>query len=525
MSSAISHDSWSCHSSVFKQVLPILFDQGGTDHEMTELINMCEIIDANPKFHDNLQTLLVEQKQGYNIQIRLHQLLLCSIYPLHIQKILNFHISEDCLPTVHGLMDIGHIVRRLLLKWHSSNILYRLYQYSMPFIKHNRLNFPSLRNLDMTILKHMTLAIFLTCLGAHSSDSKTPVWQVTRQLFVFFNNLTTKGSAADMYIFLERHIYLLRIALIEHFISFTNKYMQTEVLLMPYFVDKAYQHTRVSKQLQYITDTFRQTTLQQEKLNWDFIETKAQLAIERCNRTCKAMPNFKTSVRCVQRVVWDSEAITEGLSMPRLNMFDILNQSRDVDILALAQIAKLHSYVKKYPLPLYLQNQQYEAVLRNSNMNTGRNILSRTKAFICLQCNALHPIAKKDMRYNYMQKSICTNCLQAEFVLEIETLGHLVKVNTNYYYFCHFCYGVHKWQSTGCEFCSCPKQDKLVAFNNGKHCAICYRTMHLYPLQILDKKLGVMQHLYLCSKHMPNQEKMKYVYDLGALRRLVDFSS
>ena len=109
----------------------------------------------------------------------------------------------------------------------------------MPFIKHNRLNFPSLRNLDMTVLKHMTQAIFLTCLGMHHNDCKKPIWQITHKLFIFFNALMSTGSAADLYVFCEKHVYLLRLALIEHFVAFTNKNMQIEVFLMPLMLDQA----------------------------------------------------------------------------------------------------------------------------------------------------------------------------------------------------------------------------------------------------------------------------------------------
>ena len=187
MSSVMQHDSITCSSCVQKDTNFRIFDTNCVNIEMAELMSTCESLTAHPNFHNKLDKLLNLQKQGQNKQRELQQLLLCSIYPVHIQRLLNFEISRECLPHPRHLLDIGFIVRRLLLKWHCSNVLYRLYQYSMPFIKHNRLNFPSLRLLDVTILKHMILSIFLTCLGSHSSDGKTPIWQVSRQLFAFFN--------------------------------------------------------------------------------------------------------------------------------------------------------------------------------------------------------------------------------------------------------------------------------------------------------------------------------------------------
>jgi len=42
----------------------------------------------------------------------------------------------------------------------------------------------------------------------HQLDSKQPVWQMTRHLFILFNILTTRSTAADMYLFWEKNLYL-----------------------------------------------------------------------------------------------------------------------------------------------------------------------------------------------------------------------------------------------------------------------------------------------------------------------------
>ena len=490
---------------------------------MAELKNSCESPEAHPNFYKKLHQLLLLQKQGTHTQLPLQQLLLCSIFPVQIQALLKFELPMECLPHPQNLLDIGFIVRRLLLKWHSSNVLYRLYQYSMPFIKHNRLNFPSLRLLDVTILKHMVLSIFLTCLGSHRLDNKTPIWQVTRQLFVFFNMLMTQGSAADMYMFCEKHVYLLRLALIEHFVTFTNNNMQTEVFLMPFFVDSTYQHSRVSKQLQYVTDTFRQTTMQEENISWSFIESKAQQAIERCNRTCKAMPNLKNTTNMSHVDVWEPDIVHTALRVPRIQSCDIMAQHPHSDVLALAQIYKFHTKIHKHQLPLQVQRRQHEAILTMTETDIGACTLLRTHLFVCMQCNAVYPKGKKDMRYHFQHQAICTHCLQKTYVLQIQTLGHLIQVNNNYYYFCEFCCSVHLWQSQGNEFCRCSVNDTPAATH--KHCVICYRTMHLSTVSMLDCKLGVMQTFLLCSKHMPSQAKLPYAYDLNSLRRLIAFDT
>ena len=95
----------------------------------------------------------------------------------------------------------------------------------------------------------------------------------------------------DLYIFLSSHMYLLRLALIENFITFTNTYMPLEVSLMRCFVDSSYDHARVSRLVRYIVDNFRMTALQ-ENLDFAHLEAKAQIAIERRNRTCRSMQNI-----------------------------------------------------------------------------------------------------------------------------------------------------------------------------------------------------------------------------------------
>jgi hypothetical protein len=80
------------------------------------------------------------------------------------------------------------------------------------------------------------------------------------------------------------------------------------------------------------------------------------------------------------------------------------------------------------------------------------------------------------------------------------------------------CLHVHLWTGTGCEFFSCYHQQPAQA---SRHCVVCFRTMHLSQHYVLDKRLGVMQQLFLCSKHNPTSAQMQYVHDLCSLKELV----
>lgn len=186
------------------------------------------------------------------------------------------------------VQDIGHIVRDIMMLKQRNDVLFKLYQYTMPFIKHNRLNFPPMQCTTKTVLMHMTQVIALTCLGLYSPQQKTPTLHIRRQLFAFFTNLLTLGSARDVYVFCQNHTYLLRLALMEHFVHFTSKHMMHEMPLLLQCTGTFYDHKRTHRLVHYITDHFRTAALQHDTLDWQFIETKAQLSVERCNRTCKS---------------------------------------------------------------------------------------------------------------------------------------------------------------------------------------------------------------------------------------------
>ena len=213
----------------------------------------------------------------------------------------------------------------------------------------------------------------------------------------------------------------------------------------------------------------------------------------------------------------------DAFSIPRLKWCDILAQDPQSDVLALAQIFKVHNRLHKHPLPLLIQKRQHETILQMSSENTDSCVLLRTHIFICMQCNTVYCNAKKDMRYHFQHKAICTHCLQSNFVVQIQTLGYLTQVNNHYYYFCEFCCGVHLWQSRGNEFCCCTATN--MEAKTPKHCAVCYRTMNLFTVNLLDRKLGIIQQFMLCNKHMPSQVKLPYAYDLISLRHLIEFDT
>ena len=117
----------------------------------------------------------------------------------------------------------------------------------MPFIKHNRLNFPPRRNVSKSLLKHLLQIMAITCLGLHSPASKKPVWHIRRQLFKVFTQLQTQGSLADIYLFCQQHNYVMRLALMENFVHFTAKHMSIEMEFVRSLMLIGYDHGKVER--------------------------------------------------------------------------------------------------------------------------------------------------------------------------------------------------------------------------------------------------------------------------------------
>jgi len=134
----------------------------------------------------------------------------------------------------------------------------------------------------------MIQVMTLTCLGLYSAKTKKPTWSILRQIFSFFTKLMTCGSLRDVYLFCLHNTYVLCLTLMEHFMFFSSTNMQAEMKLPLQCTGLSYNPSSTKTLIEYITDHFRTASLQNELLDWSLIESKAQLAVEHCNHTCKA---------------------------------------------------------------------------------------------------------------------------------------------------------------------------------------------------------------------------------------------
>ena len=492
-----------------------------------------EPVPADPRIHPALRAelarLLLAEKQDAGAALsakleRLDAVLFCSLLPLPLQPFFLALVEPAHLPGRGRVQDIGHIVRRMLLRSSSGEILFRMYSHSMPFVKHNRLQFPPFEHVALQDMQHMLAAIQNLTLGSAQGVTKMPVWTTRRQLMAFFHELLTRGSAMDLYVFLSSHLYLLRLALIEYFIVFTNRYMPLEVSLMRWFIDRSYDHARVSRLVRYIVDNFRISALQ-EDLDFARLETKAQTAIERCNRTCRSMQNFHHVREGQRNAAAHEPAFAAAMRAPRLaglHGLGLLAAARTQPLLALAAVHDLQTRVVRFPLPVELQLQQYN-LIRDSKLE---GLKHRSLLYVCLRCHEQHPTAAGNMRLIHGQPPLCVNCLSNAFTVCVQTLGCIVRVRSTSYYFCRFCASVHAWDGSAVAFYQCARSasgqtERPARPAPAQGCVVCLRAQGCSAVTVFDPRLGVRTPAWLCGRHMPPAAQLEYAHDITALRELL----
>ena len=489
-----------------------------TPAALSELSSRQEAI--HPAVAACITQLMNEHKQGEEGQEQLDAYLFISLLPIEMQHLFMSKIKVLPSHLLHTdqVDDIGYIVRDILLFKKRMSILSKIYHFTMPFIKHNRLNFPAMRFVSKTVLMHLIQVIFITCLGLQPSASKQPTWSIRRKLFIFFSNLLTRGSLRDIFLFCEAHTYLLRLSLMEHFMNFVNSKMTQEIRLM----QLPYDLCKIHRLVQYISDSFRMTSLQNDDLDWEQVETKAQLCVERCNRSCKSHTHKISVQRTNVSHTMDAEMFRRVLSLPILKMSDAAYSSREYDMFVNAARWTMCKTVMKFPLPISFQLQQFKHMQQNSYKSYNGSVVACSLLYSCLRCNLTTPESKTHMRIYYPHLPICTHCNSNEYMCVVDTLGHLVQIYEHYHYFCVSCNRVHIWTGCGSEMFTCTQGTDNTQECERRKCAVCVRSICLQKVYVFDKKLGVMQTVFLCSKHCPPSAQMQYVHDVTSLHCLVN---
>ena len=431
-----------------------------------------------------------------------------------------FVLSTNNVFTLQHLCDIGCNVRKLSLSRQlSDDIMSRIIQYSLPYVKHNRLNFPRYKDIDADTLRKLISMLLAQLLGIYPHVTKHPVWQLRYRIFAYIHTLLLHGNQYDHYYFCVNNVNLLRIAVIEYFVYFVNTHMPAEHQMLPFLFGTHVNVESVFKQFLLNMDQFRATALQTDTLQWETLNQKAHVVIERCNRLCKGKPKLITQTPQLQLSHSNFDVDFMLQSPKATHAFYYKLRYPHVDLNQIMYMQQMHNNVFTMPLPLSITRMQATAVQEALMVNT--SCYSKCMYIhVCFRCLPIHNSLMHNMRVDHNNLFYCSTCKQSDAVQSINVLGCITQVFHKKYYFCPFCLIVHEWNGNAQEFSRClhviqkeTKKDQV--------CTVCNRNVNVNAVHVLDNKLGVMQCVHLCSRHFPPEHQQKYMHNINSLLTII----
>jgi len=416
--------------------------------------------------------------------------------------------------------DMGAVIREIVVgQVGSKSVMTKIVQYCLPYIKHNRLNFPDMHTLTVYELQAMVQFMAAMCLGAYEHAQRKCTWSNRVRLFWLFWQLMHGGSAQDMFVFCRTHMSMLRLSIIEYFVWFITRFMPTELLFMDRILGLNAGVQHVFKQFTVIVDNFRQLALQDASIDIALVNAKAQTSIDKCNRLCKGKS------RCVQKhnqaTAYKYSTLTamRSMHMPRMqSAMHVQCYDPSVAPEEALDIVRFQRLIDVFPMPYNLQRTQAQAIVALASHNT-RAVYQSTFLYYCLKCQDGTPkgitCAKMRVRGNRVS---CAQCGHHEALLKIQMAGRFVRIHTNTFYYCHVCLQVHNWQVGSSSIDRCVNLDeppRRIAMTT--QCRICQRNTSAPPIEVLDDELGLAHTLVLCPAHRPPAHEQHMVHNLAEL--------
>lgn len=446
------------------------------------------------------------------------------------QKILhlnwtNFVIHDTDVFGVHMLPDIGKDIRDVLSESgepHRSFIR-NMIEYSMPFIKHNRVVFPAVHEMSRCILRDLIRVMLASCLGIYPKSQRIPLWTVRLQIFHDIYQLLHEDNHTKLYSFCEIHQSLMRISFLEFFVFFSRVNTPAEFKLMQQKYRDEQSLNVVFDNIEFVMDSFRQSVLH-STCSWKEIADAAYVAMERCSRVHKGRSARIIPKHCkhLTRQHYSDEDLHNALSTRRFSSTYYAMRAKIAPELSyekLQRISEIHASVQIFDLPRSLALQQKTGIESFVN-NQGICSLFPFTLYICLRCrNTRHHTR---MRLSSDGVICCDHCRQTKYILSVNAIGRLIRIDNNKYYLCPFCLNVHLWKGTGCEFLCCSQSQKLVPSKPQTQCKICHRTFRdIETFSVLDDHLGVKTNVPLCRFHYPAEHTHNTIHNIAALRRAI----
>tara|TARA_Y100000389_G_scaffold192889_1_gene220946 strand:+ start:31396 stop:32997 length:1602 start_codon:yes stop_codon:yes gene_type:complete len=428
-----------------------------------------------------------------------------------------FVIRPENVFQLRHLPDIGPFIRQLSMHRNiSDNITCRIIQYSLPYVKHNRLNFPRYSDVPQSTLIDLIRIMLAMLLSIYPHSNKQALWQLRFKIYVYIYTLISHGNQHDQYTFCLNNINLIRIAMIEYFVYFVNAYLPCELEVLTTLFGSNGNVQQLFRQFIVNIEHFRAQNLQNTDLSWERIHQKSHYIIERCNRLCKGKPKLSVSTKRCRS--YDVKVLNnyKMLDIPRCT-HPITSKlfMPNIDFEEMSNIHFVHSNVYAFTLPKSLWTIQANALKEKLQMDTllYQNCIY---LYICFRCFCCNPHVMQQMRLDMNGNKYCQYCHQHDAVHAINVLGRILCLFSKKYYFCHECLLLHEWNSSGEEFFSCKKNhDKLQVCKN--ECILCKRIVNLSKIEVLDTSLGIKHSMYLCARHTPREYQLPYIHDVPAL--------
>jgi hypothetical protein len=426
--------------------------------------------------------------------------------------------SPDCL------VDIGRNIRQIILGDLETETLTRLVFFSLPYLKHNRLNLPPLHDTKFHELQACMRIVYASCLGMLQRNSKKPPWSMRVQLHVFTHQLLVNGTHQDLHVFFKHHLAILRISLIEYIIFFILQNMHMEKRAFEKIFGGEHANALQFNEILCLINNFRIQAYDEACLDTVRLNEKALLALERCNRMCTCKMNSTTMLKKadVMQEGRHADRLAENFkfafSTPRVDSLLLLHVLHtDKSFQDVQCIAAIQRSVAVYQLPSPLYNKQIAALQAIYKTNSLRAIYT-TRCSVCLLCGLNHERLDDKMRIHDNDSIFCSGCNSSTYVITINTLGVLLNIRGLVLFWCPCCGIVHKWLGTGFDCTSCTYTRKSVA-PHVKECLMCKKRNSIQDVEVLNADLGFMSTLTLCYKHRPWDYQLKWVSDLDSLKQ------
>ena len=518
-----------------------------------------------------LQKLHQQNNHGLDTQTEIDRylLLLCmeaqgSIL-LALRPWQNFVLEPDHVMSISMLPDLGGLVRETLNVNNTQPLsaFSRIMQYSMPFIKHNRMSFPASENIHLHQLADIVQIVLCSVLGciprlkcktAQGNSgvvlTKKPLFVNRVRIFYTLWSLLQTFDKQNLYRFCNRYVQIVRLALMEYFIFYLHSNMPVEKSILCHVFNIELRIDDVCENLLDLVDCFRQSAFNSTDFTWAAADDIAHTLNERCNRLCKGKSKINTKiadVRAPSHVVRNAH-MHDIKSTMRLALQLPQFQFDSTSLLNSTYIAQIHERITFFAMPYNLHVQQLCILGKTLQLQS----VAGSRVFWLYHCLACD-VADRDgidrrMRLGSAGQVFCSKCHECEFVLAINTLGRFVKIGKKTYVFCTQCIKVHAWNQACAGMPSIGFNSDHVAISatqpkhsthakHAKHikhaqqsnptaltlprskhlpyqsyyasdmheekCVLCSRTLNLNRICLLHVPLAFLHHVYLCPRHTP----------------------